>query len=178
MSRTFCALCRTEVPLRVNNGSASLYAQGHKAGPCSISRNSKSCVTGIWQRFSLLLEAQIVTIIGPNGSGKTTLLDGLRTLLALKCSGKRDYQALRCATPKTGGVAAWRGRQRTLQHRALSVFADRQHHQPSPAVSANRGGDWVQQYTRSTKAMWQTKKSRRGIWIGVNDYRRRLESAG
>ncbi len=38
------------------------------------------------------LDAQIVTIVGPNGSGKTTLLDALRTLLALKCSGRRDYK--------------------------------------------------------------------------------------
>ena len=45
-----------------------------------------------WQRFMLPLDAQIVTIVGPNGSGKTTLLDALRTLLALKCSGKREYK--------------------------------------------------------------------------------------
>ena len=45
-----------------------------------------------WQRLTVPLDAQIVTIIGPNGSGKTTLLDALRTLLALKCSGKRDYK--------------------------------------------------------------------------------------
>ena len=45
-----------------------------------------------WQRLTVPLDAQIVTIIGPNGSGKTTLLDALRTLLAIKCSGKRDYK--------------------------------------------------------------------------------------
>ena len=45
-----------------------------------------------WQRFTLPLDAQIVTIVGPNGSGKTTLLDALRTLLALRCSGRRDYK--------------------------------------------------------------------------------------
>ncbi len=45
-----------------------------------------------WQRLVLPLDAAIVTIVGPNGSGKTTLLDGLRTLLALDCSKKRDYK--------------------------------------------------------------------------------------
>jgi recombinational DNA repair ATPase RecF len=45
-----------------------------------------------WQRLAVPLDAQIVTIIGPNGSGKTTLLDAMRTLLAIKCSGKRDYK--------------------------------------------------------------------------------------
>ena len=45
-----------------------------------------------WQRLLLPLDAAIVTIVGPNGSGKTTLLDGLRTLLALDCSKKRDYK--------------------------------------------------------------------------------------
>ncbi len=39
-----------------------------------------------WERISVPLDAQIVTITGPNGSGKTTLLDAIRTLLALKCS--------------------------------------------------------------------------------------------
>ncbi|HRG71858.1 MAG TPA: ATP-binding protein, partial [Thauera aminoaromatica] len=43
-----------------------------------------------WRRFTLPLDAQIITIVGPNGSGKTTLLDALRTLFALRCSGKRD----------------------------------------------------------------------------------------
>ena len=33
-----------------------------------------------WQRLTVPLDAQIVTIIGPNGSGKTTLLDAMRTL--------------------------------------------------------------------------------------------------
>ena len=45
-----------------------------------------------WRRFSLPLDAQIITIVGPNGSGKTTLLDALRTLFALECSGKRNYK--------------------------------------------------------------------------------------
>jgi chromosome segregation protein len=45
-----------------------------------------------WQRFTVPLDASIVTIVGPNGSGKTTLLDALRTLLALDCSKKRDYK--------------------------------------------------------------------------------------
>ena len=34
-----------------------------------------------WRRFSLPLDAQIISIVGPNGSGKTTLLDALRTIL-------------------------------------------------------------------------------------------------
>src|SRR4030065_2600634 len=45
-----------------------------------------------WQRFSVPLDASIVTIVGPNGSGKTTLLDALRTMLALEGSKKRDYK--------------------------------------------------------------------------------------
>ena len=45
-----------------------------------------------WERFSLPLEANIITIVGPNGSGKTTLLDALRTLLCIDCSSGRDYK--------------------------------------------------------------------------------------
>ena len=45
-----------------------------------------------WERFSLPLDANVITIVGPNGSGKTTLLDALRTLLCIDCSSGRDYK--------------------------------------------------------------------------------------
>ena len=61
------------------------------------------------QRVTLPLDGAIITIAGPNGSGKTTLLDGLRTLLALKCSGKRDYK--RAANSQKAGAGCCRGLQ-------------------------------------------------------------------
>ena len=45
-----------------------------------------------WERFSLPLDAEVITVVGPNGSGKTTLLDALRTLLDIPCSSGRDFK--------------------------------------------------------------------------------------
>ena len=46
-----------------------------------------------WQRYTLPLDASIITVVGPNGSGKTTLLDALRTLLAIDDRDMaRDYK--------------------------------------------------------------------------------------
>ncbi|MEN9456277.1 MAG: hypothetical protein RL210_1796, partial [Pseudomonadota bacterium] len=131
-----------------------------------------------WQRFSLPLEAQIVTIIGPNGSGKTTLLDGFRTLLALKCSGKRDYK--RYVRNAKEPVAWLRGvvdneRSSTGRYPFFPLI-------DSTITLACRirkqGGDWVRQYAIHEGDISIEEVEARGIWIGVNDYRRRLESAG
>ncbi|NOT69251.1 MAG: AAA family ATPase [Methylophilaceae bacterium] len=51
-----------------------------------------------WQRFSLPLDTQIITIVGPNGSGKTTLLDALRTLLGWIARASAITNAM-CAAP-------------------------------------------------------------------------------
>ena len=131
-----------------------------------------------WQRFSLPLEAQIVTIIGPNGSGKTTLLDGLRTLLALKCSGKRDYK--RYVRNAKEPVAWLRGvvdneRSSTGRYPFFPLI-------DTTITLACRirkqGGDWVRQYAIHEGDVAIEEIEARGVWIGVNDYRRRLESAG
>ncbi len=131
-----------------------------------------------WQRFSLPLDAQIVTIIGPNGSGKTTLLDGLRTLLALKCSGKRDYK--RYVRNSKEPVAWLRGvvdNERSASGRyPFFPFLDSQI--TLACRVKKQGGDWMRQYAIHEGDVSIEEIDARGQWIGVNDYRRRLESAG
>lgn len=133
-----------------------------------------------WQRFSVPLDAQIVTIIGPNGSGKTTLLDALRTLLALKCSGKRDYKRyvrnarepfawLRGVVDnprKAGGLFPYPFWPMTEERVTLGCRIRKQ------------GGDWVRHYTIQAGDVSIEDLDARGEWLGVNEYRRRLEQAG
>ena len=61
-----------------------------------------------WRRFSLPLDAQIITIVGPNGSGKTSLLDGLRTLFALECSLRAPFRGGVLLAARGGGQPAHR----------------------------------------------------------------------
>lgn len=133
-----------------------------------------------WQRFSVPLDAQIVTIIGPNGSGKTTLLDALRTLLALKCSGKRDYKRyvrnakepfawLRGVVDnprKAGGLFPYPFWPMTEDRVTLACRIKKQ------------GGDWVRHYTIQAGDVAIEDLDKNAEWIGVNEYRRRLEQAG
>lgn len=131
-----------------------------------------------WQRFSLPLEAQIVTIIGPNGSGKTTLLDGFRTLLALKCSGKRDYKRyVRNAKEPVAWLRGVVDNERSSTGR-YPFFPLIDGTITLACRIRKQGGDWVRQYAIHEGDVSIEDIEARGIWIGVNDYRRRLESAG
>ncbi|WP_137935860.1 ATP-binding protein [Chitinivorax sp. B] len=131
-----------------------------------------------WQRFSLPLDAQIITIIGPNGSGKTTLLDGLRTLLALKCSGKRDYKRyVRNAKEPVAWLRGVVDNERSTSGRyPFFPFLDNQI--TLACRIKKQGGDWSRQYAICEGDTAIEDIEARGQWLGVNDYRRRLESAG
>jgi len=131
-----------------------------------------------WQRFSVPLDTSIVTIVGPNGSGKTTLLDALRTLLALKCSNKRDYKRY---ARKNDEENCWlRGvvdntRSDTGRHPFFPLLSDKA---TLACRIEKRGGDWARQYciVEGEAEIEQLKDS--AIWMGVEEYRRRIEGAG
>ncbi len=131
-----------------------------------------------WRRFTLPLDAQIITIVGPNGSGKTTLLDALRTLFALRCSGKRDFRRY---VRRAERSFAW-----------IRATVDN-----APGASGRRpffpcmddvvtlacrirkgGGEWTRDYTivdgdRDIEALEEEND-----WIGLRDYQSRLAAGG
>ncbi len=131
-----------------------------------------------WRRFTLPLDAQIITIVGPNGSGKTTLLDALRTLFALRCSGKRDFRRY---VRRAGRSFAW----------IRAVVANK------PGMSGKRpffpcladevtlacrirhaGGDWTRDYAivdgdQSVETLESATE-----WTGLRDYQARLAWGG
>jgi len=131
-----------------------------------------------WQRFSVPLDASIVTIVGPNGSGKTTLLDALRTMLALKCSNKRDYKRY---ARKNDEENCWlRGvvdntRSDMGKHPFFPILGDKA---TLACRIEKRGGDWARQYciVEGEVEIEQLKES--AVWMGVEEYRRRIEGAG
>lgn len=131
-----------------------------------------------WQRFSVPLDTSIVTIVGSNGSGKTTLLDALRTLLALKCSNKRDYKRY---ARKNDEENCWlRGvvdntRSDMGKHPFFPILGDKA---TLACRIEKRGGDWARQYciVEGEVEIEQIKES--AIWMGVEEYRRRIEGAG
>lgn len=131
-----------------------------------------------WQRFTLPLDAQIVTIVGPNGSGKTTLLDALRTLFALKCSGKREYKRY---VRRSNEVFAW------LRAVVDNRRVDNRRHPFFPLLDdevtlacriRKQGGEWQRQYLIVPgNATIETLESS-GDWLGVLEYQRRMDNAG
>ena len=133
-----------------------------------------------WQRFTVPLDAQIVTIIGPNGSGKTTLLDALRTLLALKCSGRRDYKRY---VRNAKSPQAWLRGVVDNPRKAGGLFPYPFWPMSSERVTLacrirKQGGDWVRQYLIQEGDVSIETLEQSGDWLGVNDYRRRLDQAG
>ncbi len=131
-----------------------------------------------WQRFTLPLDAQIVTIVGPNGSGKTTLLDALRTLFALKCSGKRECKRY---VRRSSEAFAWL--RAVVDNRRI----DNHRHPFFPLLDdevtlvcriRKQGGEWQRQYLIVPgNAAIETLESV-GDWLGVIEYQRRMDSAG
>jgi chromosome segregation ATPase len=134
-----------------------------------------------WQRLTVPLDAQIVTIIGPNGSGKTTLLDALRTLLAIKCSGKRDYK--RYVRNNREAWAFLRGVVDNPRRLSGGLY-------PTPFFPIvtetvtllcrvrKQGGDWVRHYAILDGDVPLEEAEGRAQWLGVHEYRRQLEVAG
>lgn len=136
-----------------------------------------------WQRISVPLDAQIVTITGPNGSGKTTLLDALRTLLALKCSGRRDYK--RYVRNAKASFAWLRGVVDNPKYNSGDLY---RLHPFFPITSEKvtlfcrikkQGGDWVRHYAIAEGDVPLTEEGEKALgWIGVREYTQRLHEAG
>ncbi len=131
-----------------------------------------------WRRFTVPLDAQIITIVGPNGSGKTTLLDALRTLFALKCSGKRDFR--RYVRRANAGFAWVRA---TVANRPgpsgkrpfFPCLADN----VTLACRIKRaGGDWTREYTIEDGILAIEQLETEAQWAGLRDYQTRLAYAG
>lgn len=137
-----------------------------------------------WRRLTLPLDCQIITIVGPNGSGKTTLLDALRTLFALRCSGKRDFRRyVRRANRSFAWVRA------VVANRAsgggkrpfFPCLAD----EVTLVCRIRRaGGDWTRDYAIldgdvSIEALEQQAESGETVsWAGLRDYQNRLAWGG
>ncbi|ATE60477.1 AAA family ATPase [Thauera sinica] len=131
-----------------------------------------------WRRFSLPLDAQIITIVGPNGSGKTTLLDALRTLFALRCSGKRDFRRY---VRRADRSFAW------IRAIVANVPGSTGRRPFFPCLSdevtlacriRKAGGDWIRDYAivdgnQDIEALEATSD-----WIGLRDYQNRLAWGG
>jgi len=131
-----------------------------------------------WRRFSLPLGAQIVTIVGPNGSGKTTLLDALRTLFALRCSGKRDFRRY---VRRANRSFAW-------LRAVVANYPDATGRRPffpclqdevTLACRIRRaGGDWTRDYAVIEGDQPVEALERNEDWIGLRDYQHRLAWGG
>jgi chromosome segregation ATPase len=131
-----------------------------------------------WRRFTLPLDAQIITIVGPNGSGKTTLLDALRTLFALRCSGKRDFRRyvrradrdfawIRAVVANTPGGTGKR------------PFFPCLHDEVTLACRIRKaGGDWTRDYAIVDGNVDIEALDAGTDWAGLRDYQNRLAWGG
>ncbi|MGH8470043.1 MAG: ATP-binding protein [Gammaproteobacteria bacterium] len=131
-----------------------------------------------WRRFSLPLDAQIITIVGPNGSGKTTLLDGLRTLFALECSGKRNYKNY---ARHSGEAFSWLRAvvdNRRINNRRHPFFPILDDVVTLACRIRKQGGDWQRQYLIAPGEAAIESLESSGEWLGLHDYKRRLDNAG
>ena len=131
-----------------------------------------------WRRFSLPLDAQIITIVGPNGSGKTTLLDALRTLFALRCSGKRDFRRY---VRRADRSFAW------IRAIVANVPGSTGKRPFFPCLSdevtlacriRKAGGDWIRDYTIVDGNQDIEALEANNDWIGLRDYQNRLAWGG
>jgi chromosome segregation ATPase len=131
-----------------------------------------------WQRFSLPLDTNIVTVVGPNGSGKTTLLDALRTLLTIDCAGNRDYKSY---LRHNGMPYAWlRARVGNVPgpsgERPFFPLMDRE--VTLACRIQKKGGEWTRQYAVLGGDVGIEEIDARNDFLGLRDYRVRLEGAG
>lgn len=131
-----------------------------------------------WRRFTLPLDAHIITIVGPNGSGKTTLLDAMRTLFALRCSGKRDFR--RYVRRANAGFAWLRA---TVSNQPGSTgkrpFFPCLKDEVTLACRVKRaGGDWSREYCIEDGLVSVEVLEETAQFIGLRDYQSRLAYAG
>jgi len=131
-----------------------------------------------WQRFTLPLDTNIVTVVGPNGSGKTTLLDALRTLLTIDCAGNRDYKSY---LRHNGRPFAWlRARVGNIPgpsgERPFFPLMDRE--VTLACRIQKKGGEWTRQYAVLGGDVSVEEIEARGEFLGLREYRVRLEGAG
>jgi chromosome segregation ATPase len=131
-----------------------------------------------WQRFSLPLDTNIVTVVGPNGSGKTTLLDALRTLLTIDCAGNRDYKSY---LRHNGKPFAWlRARVGNIPgpngERPFFPLMDRE--VTLACRIQKKGGEWTRQYAVLGGDVSIEEIEARNDFLGLREYRVRLEGAG
>ncbi|PAS97280.1 MAG: chromosome segregation protein SMC [Candidatus Dactylopiibacterium carminicum] len=131
-----------------------------------------------WRRFTLPLDAHIITIVGPNGSGKTTLLDAMRTLFALKCSGKRDFR--RYVRRANAGFAWLRA---TVSNHPGSTgkrpFFPCLKDEVTLACRVKRaGGDWTREYCIEDGLVSVEQLEETAQFVGLRDYQSRLAYAG
>lgn len=133
-----------------------------------------------WERFSLPLDANIVTVVGPNGSGKTTLLDALRVLLTIPCSNGRDFKRyvrradrpyawLRAvvSNPRraNGQLAFW-----PITDERVTLFCR----------IRKDGGEWKRSYGigRGDISVEEAETAEAVNWVGLRQYESQLEGAG
>lgn len=131
-----------------------------------------------WRRFTIPLDAHIITIVGPNGSGKTTLLDAMRTLFALRCSGKRDFR--RYVRRANAGVAWLRA---TVSNQPGSTgkrpFFPCLKDNVTLACRVKRaGGDWSREYCIEDGIVGVEQLEASAQFVGLRDYQTRLAYAG
>ncbi|MEC5396950.1 ATP-binding protein [Uliginosibacterium sp. H1] len=131
-----------------------------------------------WRRFTVPLDAQIITIVGPNGSGKTTLLDAMRTLFALKCSGKRDYR--RYVRRSNHGFAWIRATvANTPSSTGKRPFFPCMKDVVTLACRIKRaGGDWTREYCIEDGLVSVEELEEKASFAGLRDYQHRLAFAG
>lgn len=131
-----------------------------------------------WERFSLPMDANVITIVGPNGSGKTTLLDALRTLLCIDCTSGRDYKRYvrRNDKPFSWLRAVVDNKRTDSGFRPFFPFMSEK--VTLACQIRKKGGDWQRQYLLAEGEVPIEKLEEQGKWIGVRDYRQRLEQAG
>jgi len=131
-----------------------------------------------WERFSLPMDANVITIVGPNGSGKTTLLDALRTLLCIDCTSGRDYKRYvrRNDKPFCWLRAVVDNKRSESGFRPFFPFMTEK--VTLACQIRKKGGDWQRQYLLAEGDVAIEKLEEQGRWLGVRDYRQRLEQAG
>ena len=131
-----------------------------------------------WRRFTLPLDSQIITIVGPNGSGKTTLLDALRTLFALRCSGKRDFRRyVRRADRSFAWIRAVVANRpgNTGKRPFFPCLQD----EVTLACRIRRGGgEWMRDYTIADGDLPIETLEEANDWLGLRDYQSRLAWGG